>query len=413
MPMHSYQAGTSLANAGLLDKYYTTVYNNNTVVYQVMEKVLPSHIAKRVTGKKSSAITKYVKKFCELEGLIFVGGGYLPVIKHHTLEVLKDLNQRFGKKVGRDLIYRKTPIVIAYDTYAEPLFSYLLSKKADVVKVLDMASASSKTIAQIIARECEKDYPFLDSMEGKKKVYSEKNVEANMHEIQMADYLLAGSEFVINTLVESGVKREKIFLVPYGIDINKFKYTERKIKRTETLEFLFVGRVEAAKGIWYLLEAFNDKRIVERNVHLTVIGDIRTNIINLEKYPNVSFEGLKQPSEMPQYYQQCDVYISPSLWEGGPFSLLEAMASGLPSVATNDSSGPEVITNGREGFVIESASIERIVDTVIWFDKNREEIPSMSDNARKRIEENYTEDKYYKRLSDAINSIASSETLYV
>lgn len=406
MPMHSYQTGTSLSISGLLDRYYTSVYNDNSILYRFMQRYMSKRISDRVANKRCEVLDKNIKKYCEFEGLVFVGGGYIPIIKNHTVDVIRHMNRRFGKLVAKDLIRQKTDAVIAYDTYAKDLFSYLNEKNADVIKILDMSSASSKTIADIIQEECKKDYPLLDTMVYKKKVYSEEAVADNIQEIQLADYLLAGCQFVVNSLLDSGVSREKIKLVPYGIDIETFRYVQKQERNNGTLTFLFVGRVEAAKGIWYLLEAFRNPKITERNVKLRVIGDIRTSLDHLEKYrKNVTFEGMKLPGEMPQIYLDSDIYILSSLWEGFSLSLLEAMSVGMPAIASRPSSGPDVISDYENGIMIDPANTESIVKAVIWFDEHRNQIPQMSAAARKRIEEKYTLEKYYERLDNAVKEI--------
>lgn len=405
MPMHSYQLGTSLVKYNILDKYYTSVYNNDSILYKLMKYFLPKNISKRVNNKKCKILDNYIKKYCEFEGLIFVGGGYVPIIKNYTDDIILHMNKRFGKVVGKDLISRNITAVVAYDTYAKDLFEYLLKKKSKIIKILDVASISSKIIDEIIEQECKKNYSFLDTMEAKKKMYSKAVVKNNICEIQLADYLLAGSNFAVNSLIATGVKKEKIKLVPYGVDTKQFSFIEKKLKN-DTLIFLFVGRVEAAKGIWYLFEAFNDERIIKKNIKLRVIGDIRTNKRNLEKYKeNISFEGMKQYQEMSKIYEESDIYILSSLWEGFSFSLLEAMASGLPSIATKASAGPEVISNYQDGILINSANTEEIIQAVLWFENHRSDIPSMSKKAREKIISNYTLEHYYERVYNAMKEI--------
>lgn len=405
MPMHSYQVGTALAECGLLDRYYSSVYNDNSILYRLMERFLPKNISERVTKKRCETIDKYVIKYCEFEGLLFVGGSYLPIIRNHKNEIITHMNKRFGKRVGKDLIRRKTDVVIAYDTYAKGLFSYLIAKKAKTIKILDMASASARTIYNIIQEECKKDYPILDTMIGNVE-YAKQLVLENIKEIKLADYFLAGSQFVVNSLLETGVHKEQIKLVPYGIDVKKFYFKQKIEKIDDSLIFLFVGRVQAAKGIWYLLEAFNDPRVKCRNVKLKVVGDIRTNKENLTKYKeNVVFEGLKLPSEMPSIYENSDIFVLPSLWEGFSLSMLESMSCGLPIIVPKNLVCEGVVTDYKDGILIQPADIETIVQAIIWFDEHRSLLPLMSKAAREKVKHQFTLEKYYERLQIAVNEI--------
>lgn len=405
MPMHSYDTAKGIIKSKMLDRYYSSVYNDNSLLYKLMQFMLPKRISKRVINKKCKILNKYVKKYCEYEGLFVVGSGYIPIKKIYIIKLLNHMNKRFGKLVAKDIINRDIDAIIAYDTYANDLFDYLRKKNSRIIKILDMASISSKIIKIIIDEECEKKYPFLDTMTIKKQVYSENIIKNNVCEILSADYLLAASRFCAESLIQTGVIAEKIKIVPYGINIDKFYFKDKKINK-DSLTFLFVGRLEAAKGIWYLFEAFNDERIKNKNIKLRVVGDIRTDKSNLIKYSeNIIFEGLKQYDEMPKVYAESDVYILSSLWEGFSFSLLEAMASGLPAIATKNSAAPEIISNYMDGILINSQSVEEIVEAILWFDNNREKLPLMSKNAREKIACNYTLEHYYQRLNHALKEI--------
>ena len=169
------------------------------------------------------------------------------------------------------------------------------------------------------------------------------------------------------------------------------------------IKFLFVGRVEAAKGIYYILEAF--RQLQNLNIELIVVGDVLNQREELEAYTsNARFLGLKRRDEMPEYYKEADVFILSSLWEGSSLSMLEALATGLPVIASKYSCAPEVVTEYEEGFVIEPRDIEQLKDRIRWFYNNADKIPEMSVAARKTAE-NYTWIQYGEKISKIVNSL--------
>ena len=125
----------------------------------------------------------------------------------------------------------------------------------------------------------------------------------------------------------------------------------------------------------------------------------------LEAYTsNARFLGLKRRDEMPEYYKEADVFILSSLWEGSSLSMLEALAAGLPVIASKYSCAPEVVTDFKEGFVIEPRDIDQMKDRIKWFYENSEKIPQMSISARE-IAEKYTWDQYGENISEIIKGI--------
>ena len=107
---------------------------------------------------------------------------------------------------------------------------------------------------------------------------------------------------------------------------------------------------------------------------------------------------------MPLIYKQADVFILSSLWEGSSLSLLEAMASGMPVIASKYSCAPEVVEEGVEGFVIEPRDIESMKSNIKWFISHRDSISEMGMLARKKAEA-YSWANYEIKIKKVINEI--------
>ena len=406
LQQHSYRIAKAFVVSKMLDRYYTTVYNNKSLVYKILAIILPPDLAQKTIQKCYRPIDPYVKKYCELTGLLFLASGRVGFLKKRRWDISCKLNMRFGKKVARNCMKRNTDMLIMFDTLAESSFSVLKSKKVKTLCVLDMSSACVCTITQIISNEIDKGYSFTDSMIFKAKNYTMDKVENYQREIWLADYFLSPSEFVSNSLINIGVNANKIKYLPHGVDVSIFIPHTWGNMHERTLHFLFVGRVEAAKGIYYLAEAFKDERVRKRDVDLVVVGTLLTSINNFDFYlEKINLVGIKRSNEMPEVYSSADVFILSSLWEGSSLSMLEAMASGLPVIASMYSCAPEVVTDGEDGFVVEPRDVEELVKKIIWFDEHRNSIPIMSKNARQKIIENYTWEHYYSNLNTVAKEI--------
>ena len=126
------------------------------------------------------------------------------------------------------------------------------------------------------------------------------------------------------------------------------------------VRLLWAGQLRPVKGLAYLLEAV--KLLIDRgfNVHLTIVGDgeqgdyLRDLASKLGLKHAVEFPGYVPPGPaLKTYFDRADIYVLPSLSEGIPKVLLEAMAAGLPIVATKVGGIPDIIEDGVNGLLVE------------------------------------------------------------
>lgn len=173
-----------------------------------------------------------------------------------------------------------------------------------------------------------------------------------------------------------GVAPSKITVIPNGVDMSRFDISLSREQSRERLGvplegFLVgaVGRLEEQKGLSYLIEAI--RILVEggKNVSLFVVGSgreegrLREQAANSGIADSVFFLGTRR--DVPELYRAMDVFALSSLWEGGPITLLEAMASGVPVVATPVGFVPEVLQDGKNGFIVPIRDPEELAEA-LW-----------------------------------------------
>ncbi|WLT38832.1 glycosyltransferase family 4 protein [Synechocystis sp. B12] len=149
-------------------------------------------------------------------------------------------------------------------------------------------------------------------------------------------------------MLREGIAPEKISIIPYGAPI---EYFQPAPKPDRTFRALFVGQVGARKGVHYLLQAWKKLRLPQAELMLVGFNNFPQHW--LDHLPStVRYIPSVPHPQLNQYYSSANVFVFPSLVEGFGLVLTEAMACGIPIIATPNTAGPDIITNGVEGFII-------------------------------------------------------------
>jgi len=187
------------------------------------------------------------------------------------------------------------------------------------------------------------------------------------------------SRFVVATLVEYGVPREKIRINAFGTDVTKF-YPSPGLDRASQLTFLFVGSLTARKGLPILLEAWEE--MSPKHAELWIVGGGHVpEIARHNDHQGIRWLGRISRERLPAIIQQAHVFVCPSFFEGLAQVQVEAAACGLPIIATTGSGGEEVIEEGKTGFVIEAGNLEQLVDSMSRFI----ECPALARDMREQV----------------------------
>ncbi|MBT5023529.1 glycosyltransferase family 4 protein [Candidatus Woesearchaeota archaeon] len=231
------------------------------------------------------------------------------------------------------------------------LFDWVVSKKikkidADVLHIYEYAPRTIKQAKRqgmkVILDTQMAHGKTADKIFNKNRKHVEENVSA-----KYANKIIASSQFVVDSYIDSGIDVNKIELIPHGVDLNKFKFSNKKI--TKKFTCLYVGLVETRKGIEYLIKAWTELNL--KNSELVLCGrlnlSLRKQIKKWKKIRNIKFLGFTDPKK---YYKNADAFIFPSMLESSAKVLYEAMAAELPIITTFNS-GP-IFKDGTAGFII-------------------------------------------------------------
>ncbi len=224
-------------------------------------------------------------------------------------------------------------------------------------------------------------------------------VEAEREEHDLADRVVAASSFTRRTLVEHGVAEEKIRVLPYGVGQEFLDAGQTRNERVagRKMRFLFLGHLSARKGLRQLLEAW---RGIEGG-ELVLMGGGDPGPWRQIAGENVIFSGGGNRDRVLEEMKRADVFVFPSMFEGFGLVLLEAMAVGLPVITTQNTGGPDVIEEGKEGFIVSAGSVEALRERMKWTIKNRERATEMGRKAHERVGE-FTWKTYGERYYEQV-----------
>lgn len=230
--------------------------------------------------------------------------------------------------------------------------------------------------------------------------------KAVLSDCNKADKLLVNSQFVKDTFVAEGYDADKISVILQGVrkDFLKLKQHYRQDKN-ETLKILFTGGFGFRKGAEYLLKALCRLDEMCVNYTMTVVGDSSSGLPLYERYApkHVTFINTVPQDELKKYLSDSDVYLFPSLCEGCASSGMEAMAAGLPVIATAESGLP--ITDGQSGMLVKSKNVEQIVKSLLFIKDNPDISKKIGEIASRVIADNYTWEKYAANVTELYKEV--------
>jgi glycosyltransferase involved in cell wall biosynthesis len=231
-----------------------------------------------------------------------------------------------------------------------------------------------------------------------------------LEEYDLATLVVVLSEKAAESFRAANFPDERMFYLPRGVDIERFKplfphaSTAQRLNsstspsRPPIFRAIFSGALIERKGIHHLLEAWH--RLNLPDAELWLLGSVHEEARpHLKRFwrDNIRVLGFKR--DLENYLNQGSVYVFPSRLEGSAKTIYEAAASGLPMITTREAG--DVVRDGVEGIIVQPGDVDAIASAIEHLYKHPEIVASMGAAARQRVVENFTWDLYRTRLLGA------------
>jgi len=395
-------AALSFAEANILNEVITTIGFNTR---SRLNNLIPTLFRKRLNNIYASRLWDVPKGF---------------PIKYHPLKesirilLLKsNLNESFNLSQNNftDWIYKSLDehaaqqhlnnikAIYAYEDCASSTFKE--AKKRGILCFYDLPIIYFQMAKSILNEEAE----IFPELRSSLQTVNEPNwkIERKKQEVDLADHIFVPSRFVRQSLIDANIPIDKISVINYGAPIEYFYPLNKK---DDTFRAIFVGRVGPRKGVHYLIKAWNNLKLP--NAELLIVG------INefTKEWSVKNFKNLKYIKSLPHHslntvYCSANVLVLPTLVEGLAQVQLESMACGIPVITTPNSGSDDIISNGKEGFIIPKRNVDSLAEKIEWCFLNQEELKQMGIVARKKAEE-LSWGKYRKRLAEKVQNLLNN-----
>ncbi|MFN2541390.1 MAG: glycosyltransferase family 4 protein [Chthoniobacterales bacterium] len=215
-----------------------------------------------------------------------------------------------------------------------------------------------------------------------------------LEEYELADLLIVLSDTAAETFRVQGFPEEKLFYLPRGVDVERFKPGQRPPK----FRAVFSGALIKRKGIQHVLKAWH--RLNLRDAELWLVGAVHDEAKPfLKKFWRDNIRVVGFVADPETYLSQSSVHVFPSQWEGSAKVTYEAAACALPQITTREAG--DVVRDGIEGIIVRPRDVDAIAEALNHFYVHPELVEQMGRAARQRVVGNFTWDHFRARLLNA------------
>lgn len=315
--------------------------------------------------------------------------------------------RRHGGIILRECVWGKLCIALGITWYSMKLVSFLIRNKIDIVQCHSIralimigfaAKLAGKPIIWYIKGHL--DNPVLDRLG-----------------FWLADCILFQNETNQRRKYPELIRKheKKIELLQNGIDLSEIAEAEKQehtgLKQEldiqpHRIHICFIGYLSPYKGIHYLLEAMVQVQREVSSTALYLVGgslseypDYKTELetcVRDNKLQRITFTGWRQ--DVYAILSLMDIFVLPSLSEGVPKSIIEAMALGKPVIATKVGGVPELVKHGETGMILEPCNVSALADAIIRLAKDKSLREKLGSKARQIAHQEYSIEDNIRKL---------------
>lgn len=271
-------------------------------------------------------------------------------------------------------VIRSKSAVYGYETAC--LATFQAAKQQGIACIYDVPAPEHEFVETLLAQELQ-SYPELETPYRQYvKQRQTERTQRRRQEWNLADVVIANSEFTKASYAAAGLEVTKVRVVPYGAPPVNLAALQEPRSRTTPLQFLWAGTFSIRKGAHYLLQAW--KQLQPQNAQLRVFGSMGLPATLTTDIPeSIHLSGTVPRSELYQQYRQADILVFPTLCDGFGMVVTEAFAQGLPVITTDRAGAADLIQHGVNGLIVPAGDSQALVETLSWCITHRTELQAM------------------------------------
>ena len=204
------------------------------------------------------------------------------------------------------------------------------------------------------------------------------------------DRFISPSQYLAQRFIDNGIPAERMVVIRYGIDLEALRPAPRG---TDGVTVGYVGQLVKHKGVDVFLRALALLGNLDP-LRVLIVGDgeeagsLRSLCGELELDRRVTFSGRVDNRLIGSYYERIDLLVVPSVWpENSPVTITEAMASGIPVIASDMGGMRELVENGVTGLLVPPGDVGALAEKIEYLVRQPQVRRQMGENARERIKE--------------------------
>lgn len=222
------------------------------------------------------------------------------------------------------------------------------------------------------------------------------NLRLDQKVFEAAKSIVSFSEAARQSVIQDyGISPEKVTVVYPGVDLERIPVADlTHQEKQKPYNILFVGGDFRRKGGYDVVQVFLDRFADQAELHIVTQTPIDVSHPRIHLYKNIK----AYTPEWLQLYHQADVFVLPTYAEPFGWVFLEAMAAGLPIVATRITAIPEMVTHGENGLLIEPGDRAALAQSIAQLMQNRELGPKMGAKGRQLVEQQFNAEAHFAKL---------------
>ncbi len=288
-------------------------------------------------------------------------------------------HQAFGRWAARQLAGQSWNVIHCWSGVSEEILQSPVARRTPTL--LMRGSSHIALQRRLLDEESRRVSADLDRP-------SDWMVARELREYQRATRIVVLSSFAEQSFVDEGVPRDRLALLPLGVDLGAFRASPetvaarcQRIRDGRPLTVLYAGTVSFQKGFWDLAEVI--RRTSPSRLRFVMAGTVLPECQSLLDALGSRVESLGPlpQAQLPAFYRQGDVFVFPTLQDGFGLVLTQAKASGLPIVATTNCAAPDLVRDHRDGWVLPIRDAPAFADRLNWCHGHREALADIVQSA--------------------------------